>query len=187
MEIWEAIYVEAERGAQRLVDEYGNRLFAAARVLCPDQASAEDLVFRTLTQAVRKIAQYRQQAPFFNWLYGIMLNYRRMDARGKGASSMVYTDDLPEVPNESADGVEEHIAAADAAILRDAIRRLPPMLREIVLLRYFEDRSIAEIAEILQVPQGTVMSRLFNARVALRKMLSDGKARGGKNELQGMP
>ena len=55
MEVWEEIETDPERGSQRLIDEYGNRLYAAASLLCPDLASAEDLVFRTSAQAVRKI------------------------------------------------------------------------------------------------------------------------------------
>ena len=68
MEVWEEIEANPERGARRLIDEYGNRLYAAAMVLCSNQADAEELVFRTLAQAVRKIAQYRGRAPFFSWL-----------------------------------------------------------------------------------------------------------------------
>ena len=55
MEVWEEIETNPERGSQRLIDEYGNRLYAAASLLCPDFAAAEDLVFRTLAQTVRKI------------------------------------------------------------------------------------------------------------------------------------
>ena len=58
MEVWEEIEANPERGAQRLIDEYGNRLYAAASVLCPDQSAAEDLVSRTLAQAIRKIGRY---------------------------------------------------------------------------------------------------------------------------------
>lgn len=171
VEIWEEISVNADNGAKRLVDEYGKRLYAAACVLCPDKAAAEDLVFRTLSRAIRKISQYRQRSPFFSWLYGIMLNFYRMDTRGRGAKT-VYLDTLPESPEMIGDGVEEMMARADAQVLRDALRRLAPILKEVVLLRYFEDRSIAEIAEILQIPQGTVMSRLYNARGTLHRILS---------------
>ena len=170
MEVWEEISVNAESGAKRLVDEYGKRLYAAACVLCSDKAAAEDLVFRTLAQAVRKIFQYRQNAPFFSWLYGIMLNFYRMDMRGKGAK-VVYSDTLPDSPDMVGDGVEEMMARADAQVLREALCRLAPMYKEAILLRYFEDRSIAEMAEILQVPQGTVMSRLHNGRAALHDIL----------------
>ena len=110
MEVWEEIETDPERGSQRLIDEYGNRLYAAASVLCPDLASAEDLVFRTLAQAVRKIAQYRGRAPFFSWLYRIMLNFRRMDCRGKDVE-LVLAETLPEPPDPGMEDVEGLLAA----------------------------------------------------------------------------
>ena len=171
MEVWEEIEANPEKGSQRLIDEYGNRLYAAATVLCPDSSAAEDLVFRTLAQAVRKIAQYRGKASFFSWLYSIMLNFRRMDCRGKEVE-LVLTEALPEPPDPAMEDVESLLARVDAATVRTAIRRLSPVLQEAVLLRYFEDRSIAEMAEILGVPQGTVMSRLFNARAVLHGILA---------------
>jgi RNA polymerase sigma-70 factor (ECF subfamily) len=180
MEVWEEIEANPERGAQRLIDEYGNRLYAAADILCPDQAEAEDLVFRTLAQAVRKIAQYRGKAPFFSWLYRIMLNFRRMDCRGKDVE-LVFAETLPEPHDSSMEDVESLLASVDADTVRKAVRRLSPVLREAVLLRYFEDRSIAEMAEILDVPQGTVMSRLFNARAVLHGILA-GEGPAGKGE-----
>ena len=63
------------------------------------------------------------------------------------------------------------MARADAQVLRKALHHLASLQKEAILLRYFEDRSIAEMAEILQVPQGTVMSRLYNARAALHDIL----------------
>ena len=190
MEVWEEIEANPEKGSQRLIDEYGNRLYAAASLLCPDLASAEDLVFRTLAQAVRKIAQYRGRAPFFSWLYRIMINFRRMDCRGKEVE-LVFSETLPDAPyadgtkpvpaDAGMEDVERLLAEVDAPAVRAAVRRLSPVLREAVLLRYFEDRSIAEMAEILDVPQGTVMSRLFNARAVLHGILA-GEGPAGKGE-----
>ena len=180
MEVWEEIEANPERGAQRLIDEYGNRLYAAASVLCPDQSAAEDLVSRTLAQAIRKIAQYRRRASFFSWLYSIMLNFRRMDCRGKEVE-LIYAETLPDTIDPSMEDVERLLASVDAATVRMAIRRLSPVLREAVLLRYFEDRSISEMSEIIGVPQGTVMSRLFNARAVLHGILA-GECPAGKGE-----
>ena len=168
MEVWEEVEANPERGARRLVDEYGNRLYSVA----------EDLVFRTLAQAVRKISQYRGRAPFFSWLYRIMLNFRRMDCRGRDVE-LVFSETLPEPPAPGMEDVERLLAEVDAPAVRGAVRRLSPVLREAVLLRYFEDRSIAEMADILGVPQGTVMSRLFNARAALHGILA-GEGPAGK-------
>jgi DNA-directed RNA polymerase specialized sigma24 family protein len=95
--------------------------------LCPDQAEAEDLVFRTLAQAVRRIAQYRGKAPFFSWLYRIMLNFRRMDCRGKDVE-LVFAETLPELPDSNMEDVESLLASVDAGTVRKAVRCLSPVL-----------------------------------------------------------
>ena len=59
MEVWQEIAKNAERGAERLVAEYGDRLYAAATLLCRKNGDAEELVFRTLAQAAGKIRQYK--------------------------------------------------------------------------------------------------------------------------------
>lgn len=58
MEVWQEIRKNRERGAERLVAEYGNRLYAAAVLLCANDHDAEELVFRTFDQAVKKIRQF---------------------------------------------------------------------------------------------------------------------------------
>ena len=65
MEVWQAIRKDRERGAERLVAEYGNRLYAAAVLLCANDHDAEELVFRTFDQAVKKIRQFDPSRNFF--------------------------------------------------------------------------------------------------------------------------
>ena len=83
MEGWQTLRKNAEDGARRLVSEFGDRLLTAAAVLCRDDHLAEDLVFRTFDQAVKKIRQYQPTGDFYNWLYTILLNFWRMDVRKK--------------------------------------------------------------------------------------------------------
>ena len=83
MEIWQEIRKSGESGAKRLVSEYGNRLYAAAILLCSDESEAEELVFRTFERVIKKISQYKPTGDFFSWIYAIMLNFRRMDLRKK--------------------------------------------------------------------------------------------------------
>ena len=172
MEIWETIRRDAERGAEQMVAEYGDRLFAAAALMCPNDRDAEDLVFRTLAQAVKKIRQFRPTGDFYKWLYTIMLNFRRMDVRKKAPAVVPLgtTADLPEVPVA---GFVDAVAASDAETVREAVRALAEPLREAVVLRYFEGRSVEETAELLGVPAGTVKSRLFNARRAIHAALTE--------------
>ena len=72
--IWDEIRTDCESGARRLVAEYGNRLYAAALLLCRNAEDAEELVFRTFERAVSRIGQYEPKGEFFSWLYVIMLN-----------------------------------------------------------------------------------------------------------------
>ena len=81
MEIWQEIINDRERGARVLVAVYQDRLLAAALMLCHDRAAAEDLLFRTFSRALAKMSTFRPNTNFYNWLYTIMINFRRMDLR----------------------------------------------------------------------------------------------------------
>ena len=75
------------------------------------------------------------------------------------------------------------IVEQERNLVHDAIRRLPPDYREIVVLREFEEMTYQQIADITEVPVGTVMSRLSRARKALRELLSPDELGGQRNEL----
>ena len=179
MEIWHEIKEDQERGAKRLVAECGDRLYAAALLLCRDRSHAEDLVFRTMSRAIRRIGQYRETAPFYSWLYTILLNIHRSDMRKLKAEvlpSGTISDDL--VPVWA--NLQSPITREDALAVREAVRALPSPFRETVLLRYFEDNSLNEIAEIMSVPVGTAKSRLVRALKRLNELLADLFKENGK-------
>lgn len=173
VELREQILLDAEAGARALVSEFGDRLFGAAVLLCRDAAAAEDLVFRTFEQAVERIGQYDPDLPFWNWLYAIMLNRFRMDMRKRKAfvpeDASFVADALEEVEGESFRG---QLVEADAAMIREAVERLSPPFRETIVLRYFEDKTLQEMSELMDVPTGTVKWRLHQARMELKRMLS---------------
>ena len=154
-----------------MVAEYGNRLLAAATLMCRNDVDAEELVFRTFEQAVKKIRQFKPAGDFYKWLYTIMLNFRRMDIRRRHPDVVAFgtTADLPEVPIASFIDV---VSAADAEAVRAAVKGLSEVHREVTVLRYFEGRTVEDIAEMLGVPVGTVKSRLHHARIALHAVLS---------------
>ena len=178
MEIWQEIAKNAERGAGRLVAEYGDRLYAAATLLCRNDGDAEELVFRTLAQAISKIKQFKPSGDFFSWLYTILLNFHRMEIR-KNRPDIVLVgspQDLPQTPV----GKMENNSAADE--MREIVSRLPPQIRETIILKYFSGMSIDEIADTLGIPPGTVKSRLFNAKRLLADEFGKTKKKGYGNE-----
>ena len=85
MEIADEIKQRPEAGARRLVAEYRERLYQVAYRLCLNAADADDLVFRTMQRAMERIGSYRPTGSFYQWLYAIMVNFRRMDLRRKAA------------------------------------------------------------------------------------------------------
>ena len=175
MEVWQEIAKDAEHGAKRLVAEYGDRLYAAATLLCRNNGDAEELVFRTLARAVDKIRQYSPSGDFFSWLYKILLNFYRMDGRRKRPAIVPVgsTQDLPQIPAEGGGNTADEV--------REMVRRLPPQIRETVILKYFSGMSIEEIAAALDIPSGTVKSRLFNAKRILADMFTQ-TTEGQNNE-----
>lgn len=170
MEIWQEIVEDQERGTRRLVAECGDRMFTAAFLLCRDQPLAEDLVFRTFARAVRKIGQYREQSSFYSWLYSILLNQYRSDCR-KMKAGIFDTGEIPEDATSPWREIHEPLDADEERLVWQAVMSLPPIFREVVVLRYFEDKSLQEMADILSVPLGTVKSRLRLAQGRLNAML----------------
>jgi len=171
MDIWLEIRNDQESGAKRLVSEYGNRLFAAAALLCPDERDAEDLVFRCFERAISRIRTYEPTGEFFGWLYVIMLNFRRMDLRKRRVELVPLGDmeDLSKVADPFVRTLVDH-SGLDA--VRKALGGISPLLREVVVRHYFKDETVSGIAADLNISEGTVKSRLYNAREVLHELLS---------------
>lgn len=172
MQIWEEIQADPEKGAERLVAEYGERLYATAFRICLNETDAEDLVQRTFVQVMRRIGSFKGDSSFFTWMCAILVNFRRMDVRRKAANALVFDEERLDVPDENPDPGEALSRRDEAAALRWAVRRLPEELRLVVVMHYFNGFSVPEIAQTVKTPEGTVYYRLHEARFRIRKSLS---------------
>lgn len=170
MDIVDEIRADREAGALRLEREYKSQLLAVAARFCPDPIEAEALVCRTMDETIRRIETLADPGSFFGWMCGIMSNQYGKLNRRKIDGKISYTDQLPELEDESV-GVDRIISAVDGEILHQAIEHLPPKLKEAILLRYFVDMPLSQIARFLMIPVGTVNSRLHMARVVLAMRL----------------
>lgn len=163
---------DREHGATLLLDAYRARLAAAGFALSGDASGAEDLVLSTVEIAVQQIDRFRGDADFFSWLYGILANLHRNAHRRKESQTVVYTDAVPEcAADESDDSVDRLVQEIDGRIVRTAVERLPPDQKEAIILHYFLDMPILQMARFLALPVGTVKSRLHYARLALASRL----------------
>ena len=163
-DIVDEIRKDRENGAKRLESEYKAGLMAFARRFCADEAEAEALVYRTFSEVIAGIDGYTEKSAFFGWMCKILVNCHANDIRRRSNKDIEYVESVPEMPE---DGVARVVEAIDANILREAVERLPPDMKEAVLLRYFMDMPILKVAQILAQPVGTVKSRLYYARVLL--------------------
>lgn len=141
------------------------RLRRYARCLCADATAADDLVQDTLERACTRLGQWRAGSDLRAWLFTIMHNLHVSDRRRPRHRF--------ERPAE--DGVEESCdptSGWDTALdLAGALRALPEAQRQVLLLVAFEDLSYEQVAGVIGVPVGTVMSRLSRARAGLHVLL----------------
>ena len=160
--------------AKRILDEFGERLYNTALGLCGHAADAEDLAFRTIERGVEAYGGFDESRPLLPWLIAIMVNFRRMDLRRKSANALEFRDDI-----ESLEIVDEQTPAdildqeENRAAIAAAVERLDPDRRFLILLRFYDELSVPEIAQVLGVPEGTVKSRLHAVLGELRKILSN--------------
>jgi RNA polymerase sigma-70 factor (ECF subfamily) len=158
-----------EELAMPLFDQFYN----FARWLTQDTTEAEDLVQETYTKALRGFSSFQAGTNFRAWMYRILRN-SFLSSR-TGLKTMVAIDgeaDENLLPAESATPESILIDQVNREIMQQALTDLPVPFREILLLCEVEEMSYQEIAETLAVPLGTVMSRLFRARKALRDLLT---------------
>lgn len=155
------------------VERFGPRLLTAATLLCGNPTDAQDLMIDTLQRAVRGIGRFREKASLFSWLYGILFNLNRSVWRKRERQRLVFTDKLPDVAADTPHAGSGLDTAAAADTLAAAIRRLSEPLQAVVVLRYYGEMSIAEIAETLKINPGTVKSRLFSATARLRELVPE--------------
>jgi RNA polymerase sigma-70 factor, ECF subfamily len=172
--------------------EYLDGLYGYAMVLSRNRTEAEDLVQETCLRALRAIGRLRADSNVKSWLFTILRNIWLNKLRQRRTTpDLVELDADKNRANEPADAAQdpltEYVNTVEREQVRAAIEQLPGEFREIILLREYEELSYREIAELLDCPPGTVMSRLARARSKLRELLSGGpmSPRAEQSEVSG--
>ena len=145
-----------------LVELVGDRLFRAACLFCASESDAENAVQETFYRFAKTLPRFRGNSALYTWLYGILFNVVRQHRRDK--SRLLFTDVPPEgeaVPADAGLALDSETAAA---ALHRALGKLSPEHRMVMVLRYYDQMPVNEIASQLGCSAGTVKSRLFHAR-----------------------
>lgn len=136
----------------------------------------EDILQEVLLQVQRSLPSFRGESRFETWLYALARNVCRSALRRRGRPAAAVSMDADdagwlEIPDGSPGLLETLEGEQTRLLLREAVERLPVAQREVVLLRDWEGLSYEEMARVLDVPIGTVRSRLHNATVRLAEDL----------------
>jgi RNA polymerase sigma-70 factor, ECF subfamily len=162
-------FVSPKRGIERLVEAHYAALYRYAYRLSGSSQEAEDLTQETFCQAQNKLHQLREPNCAKGWLFSILRNAYLHRLRARAKENQVSLEDTGEIADRSPDP----LPVVDSARLQEVLGELAEPFRTPVILFYFEDFSYRDIAEQMNVPLGTVMSRLARAKTFLRQRLTD--------------
>lgn len=157
-----------------------DRLYRVAFAWCHDGHLADDLVQDTCAKALRRRSQLRDMETMDAWLFRILHNCW-YDFLRAGRDTVVFDEaDFPDT--QTPEGLHMRLDSINS--VRLAIAALPMGQRQVVTLVDLERFSYAEVAEIVEVPIGTVMSRLCRARKALRQHIGDQREAGAGKRMR---
>src|ERR1700753_670262 len=163
-----------------LIRPYERSVYSMALSLLQNEADAEDAAQEAFLKAFRNLERFRGDAKFSTWLISITLNEARSRLRHKKTAKTDSLDELNEgehvspallrdwreIPSEALERQEVRL------LLQDAITNLPPIYREVFVLRDMEDLSVNQSAETLGISVAATKVRLHRARLMLQKRLA---------------
>lgn len=165
-----------------LVERYQGRIYNIVFGMVRNQEDAEDLAQDAFVKAFRKIDTFRLESKFYTWLCRISVNTALDHLRKKSRRPTSEFDESIGTQDAEGNFIEAHNKEnPEANTYNEQVRtriiseveKLPDDQKQVVILREVDGLSYREISEIIGVPEGTVMSRLFYARKRLREALQD--------------
>ncbi len=162
-----------------LVREATPGLYRYALRMTQSEEEAMDTVQETFLRALKNLHRFDPAFSFNTWIYRIARNLciDRARHRSRWASRAAMADDegtgVDILPDATQDPLADLVSKERRADIERAIARLPPIYREVIIMYHFEEMSYQQIADILNVPMGTVMNRIFRARKKLKGALGE--------------
>lgn len=164
---------------ERLIESVKLLVINTAYQYLKDYEDALDCSQEVFIKAYRNMASYRENSAFSTWIYQITKNQcidmlRRNKTTTLSIEESMEDEDAPEIQlsaPESQQPENNAIRNRQIEAVRRAIDQLPDKLRDVCVMRDIQELSYQEIAELLDIPEGTVKSRLNSARIKLRKIL----------------
>jgi RNA polymerase sigma-70 factor (ECF subfamily) len=159
------------RALETLLARHADRVFAICRRVLADREDARDAAQEALISIARRIATFDGRAQFSTWVYRVAVNAALDEARRAGRRPATVHDGLVAEPVANSPAVDG--AVADRVDIEHALQALPVEFRAAVALRDLCGCDYAEIATVLDIPPGTVRSRIARGRALLAERLGN--------------
>ncbi|MCB9715825.1 MAG: sigma-70 family RNA polymerase sigma factor [Myxococcales bacterium] len=164
-------WVKGDQAAgESLYRRYFDPLYRFFRAKAPDDY--EDLIQNTMLECVRSRERFRGDAPFRAYLFGVARHRLLHHLRRKGTNRIDFDSSQSSVADVDPRPSSVMARKAEHRLLLEAMRRIPVDLQIAIELHYWEDMTTAELAAVMEIPQGTVKSRLRRGREALQAELA---------------
>ena len=166
-----------------MVTAWQDRIYNTMRKMADDEHEAMDLTQEAFGRAIERLESFRGESAPFSWMYRIAMNVAlarlRQKKRRKTVSASCYDRDsqgdgvLERSPDSSSGPAQRVESRERRALVREAMQRLDEQQRALLVMRDVDGMDYQQIAELLVAPLGTIKSRIFRARLALRDELKD--------------
>ncbi len=163
-----------EQAFRQIYDRHADRITGYIVTFCGDEHIAADVTQETFEYLFRKVDEYEPNAPLHSLLYKVARNtcYKKLRNKRKEANVDLNWDELEPSPHTSEP--DEHLSEQERVEhIRETIQQLPEHVREVVILRVMEGLKYREISDVVEVPLGTVKSRLHDGLDRLRDRLRE--------------
>jgi RNA polymerase sigma-70 factor (ECF subfamily) len=178
---------QGDQGAFRsLVERYQKKAFAQAFGMVKDRDEAMDVAQEAFVKVYRYLDHFKGDSSFYTWLYRIVANLCVDRIRRKSSSQSPDNEEFDEKVQQEdlatagilstklgSNPQKAALRAELAQKIDEALEKIPERHREILLLRELEGMSYEDLARVLKIPKGTVMSRLFHARAKMQQLLGE--------------
>jgi RNA polymerase sigma-70 factor (ECF subfamily) len=158
---------------EQIMREYGTRVLRLVTFLVKERNVAEDITQDVFVKVYRNLPRFRGQSTMQTWIYRIAVNECKGYLRS-WAFRKIWPGSWIKV---GSDASTEHVVMKqyERDELVEQVQSLPPMYRQVIVLHYYADLSIAEVANVLSVSEGSVRTRLHRARQQLKKRMGEGR------------
>jgi len=152
--------------------EHETKVYKFIRSKLNDSFEAYDILNETFLEVWRKAGTFKGQSKVTTWVFGIAY-HKTVDKMRKKKPIPMSDDEFPEIVDESPDAMACLLTRESGEHIRFCLDTLKEAHRSVMELAFFEDMTYGEIATVVECPENTVKTRMFHARQAMKKCLSD--------------